>query len=284
MFGALCLISAFLLAWFSPKGGTVDFLEVDEGYGRSALRVTKREREVIPPETSVAEQYVSKAGQGMGLKEVRWIVGDFIALKLEEEYPEEQTAKGYLGLRKKREDWYLETLVSGFGLTKEQKRQAAESMGVLREEDFAEFLEFLAGVPSFEHEGRTMKLFDGGKARKLMDAKSWLMPAYLPSSLCDLSDEQKDILRDGNPTQDPFEEGADQSMEGIALFNLYQPTFSNVFPLTEEQSRKISATSVEFESWLPQSMCLHPAQLRIHLLTEPDIAGRLWKEIEAAGE
>jgi hypothetical protein len=287
--GVLCLIFAFFLTWLSPRGGMVNFFEIGSGDEEPVLGVTKREREEVRYETSITEQYMRMARKGMGVKEARWVVEDFISLGLDKEYPVEHTAQGYLGLRKKREDWYLATLVSGFRLTQEQERQAAESMRVLREKDFAEFLKYLEEVQSFEHEGKLMKIFDGGKARKLMDASSWLIPNYMPSALCELSEEQKDLILNFHEetVNVPVEDG-DISRDKLVKYSIYQPLVFYIFPPTEGQLRKHEDSDVT-DSWLingcslSEAMYLQPDQLRIHLMTNPSLSGGLLKEIEAAG-
>lgn len=131
------------------------------------------------------------------------MVDDFLAMGLDVDYPEDATAEGYLALRKAREEWYLGALVSGLRLTKEQEGQARERMGALRERDYAEFVGYLDGVKSFEHEGQEMKVFDGGKARRLMDAGGWMKSeSYQPWELCELTEEQLVLTNFGNKSMD----------------------------------------------------------------------------------
>ena len=290
LLGGLCLLGAFLLAWISPKEGVAGLLGMGsrDGLATEGVRTKVRDREdaVGREVRSVAEEYMMKAERGMTEDEVRWVVEDFLALGLDVEYPEDTTAEGYLALRKAREDWYLGALVSGLRLTKEQERQAREAMGVLREKDYAEFVEYLNGVKSFEDEGQEMKVFDGGKARKLMSASYWLFgPEYLPAALCELSEEQKAVSRSGfNGDVDPFlEDGVSLSDEHVA-YDMYAPFFYHVFPLTDDQDLESNRATKETEGWLPEAMCLHPNQLKIILLSAPESIEKLKKELEQLSE
>ncbi|MGJ8642500.1 MAG: hypothetical protein ACSHX9_03755 [Luteolibacter sp.] len=194
LLGGLCLLSAFLLAWFSPAEGVMGLFGMGVRDGSLVAVKTKvrvREDAEGREVRSVAEEYMMKAERGMTVDEVRWVVEDFLALGLDVEYPEDTTAEGYLALRKAREEWYLGALVSGLRLTKEQERDARDAMGVLREKDYAEFVGYLDGLKSFEHEGKAMMVIDGGKVRKLTDAGSWMKDeGYRPWELCELGDDQ----------------------------------------------------------------------------------------------
>ncbi|MEP4047721.1 MAG: hypothetical protein ABJN80_02670, partial [Luteolibacter sp.] len=237
--------------------------------------------------------------------EVRWVVEDFLAAGLDVDYPEDTTAEGYLGLRKAREEWYLGALVSGLRLTKEQVRQAKEAMGVLRENDFAAFLEYLNGVKSFEHEGKTMQVIDGGKARLLMDARNWLKKVgYQPWLLCQLDEEQlavtwgdptlktrhgsenrdggsdrwlwkepgKEGMRAGFENQDPFEPSYVENLEEMG----------GVFPLNEIQFRRLG--DIRDTTVLSEMRILQPEQLKMYILYYPEEAAALMKELEKLGE
>lgn len=276
--GTVCLLAAAGLALFAPGEGAAPFLFSDVERGKKVPRLTKLEREEKLYERGVAEEYLEKADRGMDLREVGWITEDFMALGLDREYPEDLNVEGYLDLRQKREKWYLDTLVLALRLNEEQERQAEETLAGLRERDLDEFRVYLEGVKSFEHEGRKMKLIDGRKARKFTDAGLWLGFGNLPSVLCELSEEQKFLTMDESLEHDPFQG---------AFPGFYSPDHSSfglsLFWFTSEQEKKFHDAGTERKGLLWEVMCLHPAQLRGFLLTDPDLCERLRKEIEAAG-
>lgn len=308
LLGGLCLLGAILLAWISPPEGGMGLLGMVEREGRTEVRNTKgREsgdgasREV----RSVAEEYLMKAERGMTEDEVRWVVEDFVALGLDVEYPEDKTAEGYLALRKARENWYLAALVSGLRLTDEQEREARKRMGVLREKDYAEFVEYLDGLKSFEHEGEEMKVFDGGKARALMDADIWMNhESHSPGELCLLSKDQLEVTRFRNLNPDDAEgfkdwlvgaaEAEDDSVDSklseeleydvrnmYALGILGWASVDSIFPLTRKQAEMLLGEGKvqppkDFSKWV---MVLQPEQLKMYVLCHPEVVEEIAKEL-----
>ena len=307
LLGGLCLLGAFLLAWLSPRDGVLGLLGmgVNDGAAGEGMRTKVRERDGAEGRVvgNLAEEYTMKAKRGMTVNEVRWVVEDFVALGLNVDYPENHTAEGYLALRKAREDWYLGALVSGLRLTKEQEAAARKAMGVLGEKDFTELQEYLAGVKSFEHEGQEMKVVDGSRVRKLMDAGEWMKEeGYRPWNLCELSGEQEAVtwkVADGATG----EAGGEGQLEGFLGFGFYKGVggearaiegFSYdpfepvgweffgkaglIFPLSAEQIKRVGET--DFASDLELVMLLQPEQLKVLLL----LSDRTWRELLAQFE
>ena len=149
-------------------------------------------------------------------------------------------------------------------------------MRVLRDKDFAEFQEYLKGVNAFDHEGKRMQIINGGKARTLMDAESWLaVDAYSPWLICELSEEQKAI---SGPIEERMaEDGA--TIGEFAPFHLHQPPVFLFLRATKEQDRKFNAAMVEAETILPVATCLNPDQLKIQFLLYPKSFQELMKEL-----
>lgn len=297
LLGGLCLLCAFLLAWISPKEGVAGLLGMGsrDGLATEGVRTKVRERDDAEGREvrSVAEEYMMKAERGMTEDEVRWVVEDFLALGLDVEYPEDTTAEGYLALRKAREDWYLGALVSGLRLTTEQEREAKAAMGVLRERDYAEFVEYLYGVKSFEDEGQEMKVVDGAKAWKLMDAGNWVEgEGCRPWELCELTDEQLAVTWEvgENATSEPLNEDLWEGFSGfgfwkdvggepIPIEGFTVDPFSTlnwelvassgtVFPFSERQAKLFQKIDSEDErlTALELATLLSPEQLKMLLL------------------
>lgn len=312
LLGGLCLLGALLLAWISPPEGAKGLSGMVEREGMTEMGKTKaRDRgdEVIREVRSVAEEYLMKAKRGMTNDEVRWLVEDFVVLGLDLEYPEDKTAEGYLSLRKAREDWYLGALVSGLRLTKEQEREARERMGVLREKDYAVFVEYLDGLKSFEHEGKEMKVFDGGKGRRLMDADIWMNnEGYRPWELCELEEEQLSMTwgapklqtrdtpgkRDGGSVEWLWKEpGKDGERAESTIQDPFDPRhvshlkeIGGVFPLSEIQYRRLSDPLRDGGEtpMLRKVMFLNKEQLKIYMLLLPILASELSNNLEKAHE
>lgn len=302
--GGLCLLSAMWLAWISPPEGVAGLVRKaakEERTEFSRTKVRERDDEERREAGSLAEEYLMKAKRGMTEDEVRWVLEDFVALGLDVEYPEDKSAEGYLALRKAREDWYLGALVSGLRLTKDQEMQARERMGLLRERDYTEFVEYLNGLESFQHEGKEMKVFDGGKARELMDTDRWLYDeGYLPWKLCELSENQLAVTRfrsndaeafkdwlvgaagkEGDPVQPKLPD--ELAHHGVNMYALGLTGFGAVdsfFPLSTSQvemliGEKRVATDQYF---LESAQVLQPEQLKMYLLFHPQVAEALSRE------
>ena len=313
LLGGLCLLSAILLAWNSPPEGGTGLLGMVEREGRTEVRKTKgRERGdgTSREVRSVAEEYLMKAKRGMTEDEVRWVVEDFVALGLDVEYPEDKTAEGYLALRKARENWYLAALVSGLRLTDEQEREARKRMGVLREKDYAEFVEYLDGLKSFEHEGKEMKVFDGGKARALMDADQWMNhEGYSPWELCLLSKDQLAVTRFRHENPDDTEkfkdwlvgaaEAEDDSVDSklseelaYDVGNMYAlglmgwASVDSIFPLTRKQGDMLLGEGKvrSPKDFSELAMVLQPEQLKMYVLFHPQVVEELAKELRMKAE
>ncbi len=308
--GVACLMLAAGLVCFLPEEGVMGLFRMGAGEGEAAgLRTKMRDRDGLHEGRSVSEEYVRKAERGMEAKEIRWVVEDFLALGLDAEYPQEQTAAGYLGLRKAREEWYLGALISGLELTKEQKWQAEEAMGVLREKDYAEFVAYLDGLKSFEHEGKTMMIFDGAKARNLMDAGRWLLSSsYSPWLLCELSEDQKAVTWGSSDVINEIknlEEGKTGAVGWLwkepggkvvsadkKITDPFDPSgvgnveyMGGIFPLSEIQIQRLNSPLRDDcdTTELERMKILHPEQFKVYLLFFPQSAADILKQVNQPG-
>lgn len=218
--------------------------------------------------------------------------------------------------RKRREQWYLDTLVSGFGLSKRQKEQAAARLRELGEREFKDYQEFLANRKSPDKKPES-----GGKvsywfARELiLGSDGWFDDhASEPWNLCDLDEEQKEMIgyadgegqwgwiSGGKMTKD-F--GTDERYENLDDQQTSQNGFINpagrFFPLSMDQVDRIRSANVIHVDHvnqcdravgidpritlvgrlgiLPYAKLLSGPQLRTYLLFRPDMAEHLLKEL-----
>lgn len=293
LLGGVCLLGAGVLVWFSPKEGVGEFFRRGAGSGDGgAVRTKVGDRGgegdggsgVEGELRGVVEEYMMRAERGMTVDEVRWVVEDFLALGLEVDYPEVGTAEGYLALRRGREEWYLGALVSGLRLTREQEGEAREAMGVLRGRDYAEFLGYLEGVRSFEHEGREMRLMDGDRGRKFLDASRWLEEegGYAPWVLCELDEGQRAISADGDVRAGAMDVGEGEGWGNrVGEDGMLDPFFANLFPFTEKQVLRLAEVKEDGGGALEVLMSFHPGQLKLFLLLDSGVDGWVGEVLEA---
>ncbi len=248
------------------------------------------------------EEFEAARNRGLTEQEVRWIVSDFTNLGIDSQDVAAGSAESYFVLRSRRHRWLVDVLASGFGLSADQKHQAAESIEALGERDLAEFTKYIGGISGFEVEGKEYRVVDGSKVRKLTDASAWMKSEdYAPWRLCDLTEEQKDLIRFRNEEGEAvwisggsrtLDFGSDDRYEGSGDAFMTDPVVLNaagwVFPLSISQVERVIAAKVDHEkkgretkdggSRLDSVRILAAPQLKTLLLLEPWIAARLTGE------
>ena len=262
------------------------------------------------------EEFEAARKRGLTEEEVRWVVEDFVAMNL---YPmnsgraidKEKTHEVW----KRRQQWYLDTLVSGFGLSDQQKKQAAAKLGEMIESEFYHYQEYLANKKSFDmaasREGKVSRWL----ILELLGADSWFRDQeYAPWNLCDLDDAQRQMvgyageegqwvwISDGNTTNDfGTNERYGDLDDPQASQNGFVTSAGRIFPLSMEQVDRIrSANTIHFNHFnedgsiikaepgfdvvgrigiLPYAKLLSEPQLRTYLLFQPDMATALSEEL-----
>lgn len=251
-----------------------------------------------------SEEFEAARKRGLTEEEVRWVVKDFMTLGIDGDEISADTDQGYYQIRLKRQEWLLDALVSGFGLSSEQKKQAAARMRELGEKDYEEFQQSFTENEQFEIDGKMFRVISASKVRELTDADVWLSnDSYLPWNLCDLDEVQKTMLplkienelwvwpRPGSATHD-F--GTEQRYENLDDPFTNQNDFispsGKFFPLSMEQVDRIRGANT-FHSEknniiitgrmgpLAYVKLLTAPQLMTLLLLKPDMAGMLMKEL-----
>jgi hypothetical protein len=314
--GCLCLALALWIGSGVPGGGysrkspMVLNGRVTKPYPRD--RDPRMERRTKNPR----EEFEAARKRGLTEEEVRVVVEDFVAMNL---YPmnsgrtidKERTHEVW----KRRQQWYLDTLVSGFGLSDQQKNQAAAKLREMIESEFNHYQEYLANKKSFDmaasREGKVSRWL----ILELLGADSWFRDQeYAPWNLCDLDDAQRQMvgyadgegqwvwISEGKMTND-F--GTDERYENLDDQQTSQNGFINpagrFFPLSMDQVDRIRSANVihvdhlnqgdgkiEIEpevtlvarlGILPYAKLLSEPQLRTYLLFRPDMASQLGEEL-----
>jgi hypothetical protein len=262
------------------------------------------------------EEFEAARKRGLTEEEVRWVVEDFVAMNLNPKSPD-RTADPEDAREewKRREQWYLDTLVSGFGLSEEQKKQAAGRLRELGEREFKDYQEFLANRKALNEEAGRLGGVNRWGIMEILGADGWFcVDACAPWNLCDLDEEQKKIIGyvDGEgqwgwPTGGKMTKdfGTDERYENLDNQQISQNGFINpagrFFPLSMDQVDRIRSANVihvdhlnqgdrkiEIEpevtlvarlGILPYAKLLSEPQLRTYLLLCPEMAVHLSEEL-----
>lgn len=313
----LCVALALGLVFWWRTDGEKKAEVAAEGNSPRVTKSYPRERVATERRTkSSREEFEAARKRGLTEAEVRGVVEEFIAMNLNPKSPD-KTADPEDAREewKRREQWYLDTLVSGFGLTGQQKKQAAARLRELGERDFKNYQEFLANRMS-----PAKKPESGGKLpfwllMEILGPDGWFQyHACAPWNLCDLDEEQKKMIgysdgegqwgsiSGGKMTKD-F--GTDERYENLDDQQTSQNGFINpagrFFPLSMDQVDRIRSanvihvdhlnrgdrtikidpriTLVSRLGILPYAKFLSGPQLRTYLLFRPDMAENLMKEL-----
>ena len=302
--GCLCVISALgiylhsLLTPDAPDREEVSHRE--DSVMKFRVRGASDSRTGFTAAESARDRYEAARKLGMTEQEVQWIVSDFVGLGIDSQEISVDSLEGYYGLMIRRQKWLLDSLVTGFGLSEDQKSQAAERLLQLAQTDCEEFQEYLVSSKPFESEGKIYQIVDGSKVRKLTDPTYWLeREEYASRNLCELNEDQMDMIaikvgggwiwpRPGSSTKDfgteeRYEELDDTQSSQSGLIS----QAGKVFPLSMEQVDRIrNANSASLDSVQKKGGSLEfvkvlaPAQFKIMLLLRPDLAGELVSEME----
>jgi hypothetical protein len=262
----------------------------------------------------VVEDYIARCEKGMTAQEVRWIVEDFqregldegpgsfraiieTTLKhldlaaatwqeLEEVSIDAETSATLktLGLEwaLRQQRWYAGALADGLRLSPEQKlrlKASGRRFVSEREEDFLHFRDAAVDAQMGPFEPGTnyfQKYSLGGLSPNgtdllfprtgLLDASHWLSrPDAAPSERIELTVGQLEIVR----LQEEHDVEIPSRLRGI----------EDVFPLVTGQK-----VPTDYDDIVGLAEALHPAQLKLLLLIEPETAGELAEALEKSNE
>ncbi|MCW1913341.1 hypothetical protein OJ996_07145 [Luteolibacter sp. GHJ8] len=251
----------------------------------------------------VEADYRERCKKGMRAQEVRWILEDFIQAGLSEEAgglpaevkdaaevvsqtsgwkewqdgeaadPPELSDKAAevlkekgLQLARSQQRWYADALADGLRLDREQKKEAYQSGLKLVEKLSADFPQAEDAL-ELAHTGESpaQEAADPAEESSLLTPILWLQDERSePSQKCELRADQSAVL------------STEQGEQGAAE-PIHEAT--GVFPFTADQAKEIPDGDVT-----GLVMSLHPAQLRMLLLTEPGMATTLGSAFEGKDE
>lgn len=315
----LCAALALgLVFWLRPDGKKKGGVAAE---GNSS-RVTKpypRERDARERRTkNPREEFEAARKRGLTEEEVRWVVEDFLELGIDSDDISADTLEGHYQLRMKRQAWLLNAMVSGFGLSDEQRKQAAARLQELGEMDYKTLKGDFADSMTIEVEGKAIQIIGGWDLwimRKLSDADQWLAgDKYLPWNLCDFDEAQKAMVplkmengelvwpHPGSVTHDIGTEQRYENLDGpFTNQNAFITPSGSIISLSMDQVDRIwSANVIHVDhvnqggravgiepritlvgrlGILPYAKLLSGPQLRTYLLFRPDMAEHLLKEL-----
>jgi hypothetical protein len=220
---------------------------------RRAVRPTAQEAPKV--------DYATRKKQGLTDREIGWIVEDFHNAGLDlgiRAAPQEE----YLAQRRAQDRWYRDALVEAWSLTPEQSAQVTAKLAELHDQAKADFIEALAAGPQpVEINGKWYVITSAEPIHRLINANLRLDEAnnpYMPWNL------------------GGFAAKPDDCPDSVTVdFLLPRPDFS-----AEEEG--IQVTPPQKEKILPQLRKLHPAQLKLLLLVDPDKSKQIQAALEAS--
>jgi hypothetical protein len=217
-------------------------------------------RHAVRPTTAASPvlDYATRKKQGLTDREIGWIVEDFQSAGLDlgiRAAPQEE----YLAQRRAQDRWYRDALVEAWALTPDQSTQVTAKLAELYDQAKADFIEALAAGPQpVEVNGQWYIITSAEPIHRLIDANRRLEDANSPFMPWNLG---RFAVK---PERAPDLPGVD--------FLLPSPD-----SLPEHDGIEVVPPK---DSNLPQLRKLHPAQLKLQLLIDPDKS----KEIQAALE
>jgi hypothetical protein len=244
-----------------------------------------RHAERGPATTSPSVDYATRKKQGLTDREIGWIIEDFQNAGLDlgiRAAPKEE----YLAQRRAQDRWYRDALVDAWSLTPEQSTQVTAKLGELYDQAKADFIEALAAGPQpVEINGQWYIITSAEPIHRLIDANSRLQNAdgpFMPWNLGEFFNRSltpRFEYTNGEASGPlPAEVEITEPIQVIpADPNLL--TVDLLLPKTAPSSGDEPAQAVPQENGiLSQLRKLHPAQLKLLLLIDPEKA----KEIQAA--
>ncbi len=206
-----------------------------------------------------AVDYATRKKQGLTDREIGWIVEDFQTAGLDlgiRVAPKEE----YLAQRQAQDRWHRDALVEAWSLTPEQTALVTAKLGELHDQAKADFIEALAAGPQpIEVNGQWYIITSSEPMHRLIDAKRRLDDANSPFMPWNLG---------------RFAVKPDDCPDPVSVDFLLPRSD----PSLDEEG--IQVVPPMDEGILPQLRKLHPAQLKLLLLVDPDKS----KDIQAALE
>ncbi len=204
--------------------------------------------------------YATRKKQGLTDMEIGWIIEDFQTAGLDlgiRAAPKEE----YLAQRRAEDRWYRDALVEAWSLTPEQSAQVTAKLAELYDQAKADFIEaFAAGPQPVEINGQWYIITSAEPIHRLIDANRRLDDANSPFMPWNLGE---------------FAMKPDDCPDPVSVDFLLPRSDSS----PEEEGVQV-APPLE-EGILPQFRKLHPAQLKLLLLVDPNKSNQIQAALEA---
>lgn len=234
------------------------------------------------------EKYTARLRRGLSDREIGWIIDDFQFAGLDLGI-RAANKEDYLAQRQTQDRWYHDTLVEAWSLTPTQSAEVTGQLAKLFDQSKADFIEALASGPRpFQHKGKWYNVTSAAPIHLLIDANRRLQDpsgAYLPWNLCEMPPEYHPSLAEDIPTPD---QNAYQSTPIIdpVLLPPADPSLFTVDPVLPRPDRSPEDSGVQVippaGDILAPLRKLHPSQLKLLLLIDPDRARKIKTALDTA--
>ena len=317
----LAVIVSCLAFWMSTQAttGTLAFARS----APAKLKPTKaQDRSAIDGRQagSVVEDYAERCRKGMTALEIRWIVEDFQGAGLDDGPRSLRAAMAAIGSQSPRwtpvpeeaaeklarladqlagrsRSWYRHALADALKLNEGQLRELRKNLAQAHQEDWEKFEQSRAAAEADSHE-----IVRQAPYNDFVAASQWLADdRYAPWNLCKLDVGQLAITRHEQVVKQQLsvigsQEGEDEvppswfELRPTAV--VVTTTRGTEAPNIEREKRDAEAVFPLYPSQvapgdgdlLAVAKRLHPAQLKMLLLLNPELAGELMEELERDGE
>ncbi|MCW1883911.1 hypothetical protein OKA04_04175 [Luteolibacter flavescens] len=302
----LCVAAVWLASRVQP-GSRANSRVPTSGLSKPSKTEGRKAREQI---TDVVADYTARCEKGMSEREIRWIVEDFrdeglddgpgsfseivmaimepldfevagtqklLAESVGTEPAAKLKAAGLLWAVHQ-QDWYGGALAEALRLTSEQKREMKESGRHFVKESEGDFLQMEKAMADGEGGGPERSYVRDRiysslipadlmfPATGLLDPAYWLrLAGSAPGERCRLEPWQADVLKLG--------EGEEAGLPGRL------DAVNQVLPVLTGQKFPADGNDV-----LGLAKALHPSQLKILLLLDPELAGELMADLDKSNE
>jgi hypothetical protein len=230
-------------------------------------------------------KYADRRKVGLSDQEIEWIVNDFKYAKLDLGI-RVATNIDYLNQRRAQDLWYRDALVEAWSLTPDQAAQATAKLAELCTEAQATLAKAFEAACTFDHNGTKMVIIGSEPIHQLIGFNLRLQDdraEFLPWNLCQMSLESNPIKSEKERMEDtqPLPTSPDEIVEPYEPIILLRDDLTllkinRFLPQPIPAARTIETElAVREEGELQQLRKLHPAQLKLLLLTYPDITSKI---------
>lgn len=218
-----------------------------------ALKEAQSQQKTLPPPAKTrhairSERPATATSEHKQLtnRQLGWLVEDFQTAGLDQGI-RAGTPQEFLAQRKTAQLWYRDALVEGLQLKEEQKKEVTVKLDQQFDRAKADQIESMKSAPKpFQQNGKWYVITSADNIRPLVEARAWMSEiAFAPGNLCQLDASQLDLSGENQP------------------------------PL------RVSGLKVLEDTSLPFLREFSSAQLKILLLWEPSLAGKIGELLDS---